>query len=197
MYADDIVMLAPNEVNAQKQLDIMTEWCGKWGMHINPILKKLKNMGIATYETLYDSYVNSIMNYGAAVWGYAEQNEPQVLQNRIQRYYLGVNKYTPTAATRIEFGWLDPKYQRWIDIIRYWNRLLKMKENRIPVIIYKWDKSLKQNCWVDQVKQILQYCNLYDCMLKNVPCDLEVLEARLKVLNRNRWWLEANDKPKL
>ena len=93
-------------------------------------------MGIATYETLYDSYVKSIMNYGAAVWGYAEQNDPQVLHNRIQRYYLGVNKYTPTAATRIKFDWLDPKYQSWIDMIRYWNRLLKMKDDRIPVKIY-------------------------------------------------------------
>ncbi len=263
MYADDIVMLAPNEDKAQKQLDVMTEWCGRWGMHINPkksqivhvrnyqrerskvalhccghelkyvdtykylgfilhehlspqktvealtlsasrsfgrivnVFKKLKNMGFGTYETLYDSYVKSIMNYGAAVWGYAEQSEPQVLQNRIQRYFLGVNKYTPTAATRTEFDWLDPKYQRWIDITRYWNRLLKMKSDRIPVLVYKWDKSLHQNCWVEQVKQILQHCNMYDCMLNNVPCDLEVLEARLKVLNRNRWWLEANDKPKL
>ena len=263
MYADDIVMLAPNEDCAQKQLNVMTEWCGRWGMHINPkksqvvhvrnyqrerskkalqccghkleyvstykylgfilhehlspqktvesltsaasrsfgrivnIFKKLSNMGIGTYETLYDSYVKSIMNYAAAVWGYCEQNDPQVLHNRIQRYYLGVNKYTPTAATRIEFDWLDPKYQRWMDMVRYWNRLLKMKADRIPVKVYKWDLSLKQNCWVSQVKQILQYCDMYECMRQNIPCDLEVLEARLKVLNRNKWWLEANDKPKL
>ncbi len=73
-----------------------------------------------------------------------------------------------------------------------------MKEDRIPVKkINKWDKSLRQNCWVEQVKQILQHCNMYECMTNNVPCDLEVLEARFKVLNRNRWWLEANDKPKL
>ena len=60
-----------------------------------------------------------------------------------------------------------------------------------------WDKSLKQDCWVSQIKQILQYADMYECMLNNVPCDLDVLSARLKVLNRNKWWLEANDKPKL
>ena len=169
MYADYIVMLAPNEKCAQKQLDVMSNWCNRWGMHINPkksqvvhvcnyqrersktgltccghqlkyvenykylgfilhenlmhqktvevltssasrsfrrvvnIFKKLKNMGIGTFETLYDSYVKSIMNYGAAVWGFNEQNDPQVSQNWIQRFYLGVNKYTPTTATRIEF----------------------------------------------------------------------------------------------
>ena len=77
-------------------------------------------------------------------------------------------------------------------MLTYWNRLLKMKDDRIPVKVYKWDKSLKQNCWVSQVKQILQYCNMYDYMLNNVQCDLDDLEARLKVLNRNRWWVEAN-----
>ena len=72
-----------------------------------------------------------------------------------------------------------------------------MSELRIPVKVYKWDKSLRQDCWVSQIKQILQYCDMYECMLKNIPCDLDVLTARLKVLNRNKWWLEANDKPKL
>ncbi len=36
-----------------------------------------------------------------------------------------------------------------------------------------------------------------ECISNNAKCDLDVLEARLKHLNRNKWWLEANDKPKL
>ena len=55
-------------------------------------------------------------------------------------------------------------------MVRYWNRLLKMKDVCITVKIY---------------------------LLNNVPCDLDVLNARLKVLTRNKLWLEANDKNKL
>ena len=45
------------------------------------MFKKLHNMGIRTYETLYNSFVVPIMNYGAGVWGFEEFNDPQVLQN--------------------------------------------------------------------------------------------------------------------
>ena len=173
MYADDIVLLSANVESAQKQLDVMTSWCERWGMAINPkksqvlhvrnyqkercktvlkccgsdlsyvdhykylgfivhehlspkkmvrtltasatrsfgrivnVFKSLKNMSIGTYETLYNSYVKSIMNYASACWGYAEQSESQVLVNRIQRFYLGVNIFTPNAVVHIEFDWLD------------------------------------------------------------------------------------------
>ena len=36
MYADDIVLVAPNEAKAQEQLDVMSCWCQKWAMHITP-----------------------------------------------------------------------------------------------------------------------------------------------------------------
>ena len=49
--------------------------------------KKLKNMGIRTYETLYESYVLSIAIYCSGVWGFADETAAQVLQNRIQRFF--------------------------------------------------------------------------------------------------------------
>ena len=53
-----------------------------YGRIVN-MFKKLTNMGIRTYDTLYTSYVVPIMNYAAGVWGFAEFPEPQTLQNRI------------------------------------------------------------------------------------------------------------------
>ena len=35
MYADDIVLVAPTTEAAQRQLDVMTDWCETWGMAIN------------------------------------------------------------------------------------------------------------------------------------------------------------------
>ena len=80
------------------------------------------------------------MNYARAVWGFGEMNDPQVFQNRIQRYFLGMNKFTPMAATRIEFNWLDPRYQRWVEMLRYKNRLAEMNRNRLPVKVFMWDR---------------------------------------------------------
>lgn len=35
LYADDIVLIAENEVNLQNMLNIMSLWCSKWRLTIN------------------------------------------------------------------------------------------------------------------------------------------------------------------
>ncbi len=97
----------------------------------------------------------------------------------------------------MEFDWLSMKHMRWIEMIRYVNRLKKMSLSRWPKKVYNWDKSLKANGWTDQVKHILEYANIDITLDSEEPVDLEVLEARLHRLDRNRWHLEAQTKTKL
>ena len=35
LYADDIVLIAPNETSLQKMLDYLSNWCRKWRMAVN------------------------------------------------------------------------------------------------------------------------------------------------------------------
>jgi len=35
LFADDIVLLAENETNLQSMLNILSNWCNKWGIKIN------------------------------------------------------------------------------------------------------------------------------------------------------------------
>ena len=155
LYADDIVLFAPDEEKLQSMLNVVDKWCRTWGMEINSkktqilhvrnyqiprstyqfscgdwllnytdtykylgymihehlcetknveimtacasrsfgrihsIFKKMGNMGIKSYETLYKSYVDPIINYASGVWGFDYFNPPQVLQNRVMRFFLG------------------------------------------------------------------------------------------------------------
>ena len=43
LYADDIVLLAPNESSLQKQLHAIYNWCRKWRMKVNTKDKKNRN----------------------------------------------------------------------------------------------------------------------------------------------------------
>ncbi len=94
------------------------------------MFKQLKNMDINSYTTLYESYVLSILNYGAAVCGFNEQSGPQVLSIHIKRYFLGVNSFTPVASTSLEFDWLDIKFLRRLEMARLANRIKKMPDSR-------------------------------------------------------------------
>ncbi len=161
------------------------------------IFKKLGNLGYKTYLTLFNTYILPILNYAAGLWGYVEQAEPQILQNRICRFYLGVNKFTPNPVTKLEMDIMDIKFSRWIEMARYKNRLSNMDAHRFPVKVYNWEKSLKVNGWVRNVKDMLTLCNMEDCVELEQVCDLDVLEARLQRMNRDRWWVEATTMPKL
>ena len=52
------------------------------------------------------------MNYASGVWGFKEFAAPQVLQNRISRFFLGIHKFAPLAATKIEMDWIDSWMKR-------------------------------------------------------------------------------------
>ncbi len=183
-------------MNPKDAIETLTSAASQSFGRIVSMFRVLKNMGVKSYETLYHSYVVPIMHYGASVWGYKENNVTRVLQNRIGRYYLGVHKFTAVCATQLELDWLSVKYRRWVDIIRYHNRLIDMKAHRLPVIIYKWERNLKLDSWAAEVKHILSYA---DMLHDNADTwrKFDVIESRLKYLHRQQLWQEAHTKEKL
>ena len=62
--------------------------------------KQFKNVGYHTFTKLYDTGVNSIISYGASIWGYGNDKFGQLVQNRAMRYFLGVHKNAPTHAVQ-------------------------------------------------------------------------------------------------
>ena len=41
LYADDIVLLAENEANLQKMLQLLYKWCYKWRLNVNESKSKV------------------------------------------------------------------------------------------------------------------------------------------------------------
>ena len=95
-------------------------------------------------------------------------------------------------------------------MVRYRNRLASMNRDRLPRLIYEWDKSLGTEAWHASVNQILQHVNMLDSNveleresmdeenlggLKHV--DLDAVQKRLKEMDREKWWVAISDMPKL
>ena len=100
--------------------------------------KQFKNIGYYTFTKLYDTVVNSVISYGASVWGYGNDKFGQMAQNRAVRYFLGVYKNVPTNAVQTDMGWISVKFQHFLSILRFWNRLLKMKNKRLTKRVAKF-----------------------------------------------------------
>ena len=164
---------------------------------IHSIFKSVGDLGIKTYKTLFDSYVEPIMNYASGVWGYKDFSSPQVLQNRIMRFYLGIHKFSPLASTKLEMDWIDCRQRRWINMLRLFNRIISMNSSMIPKIILQWDVSLGLETWFSEIKHIINELSLHNTSENFEPYNIsQVYETSIEY-NRALWANEALQKPKL
>ena len=76
------------------------------------------------------------------------------------RFFLGVHRFAPLPATKIELDWLECRESRWLNILRLFNRINKMDDNRLPKMIFKWDKSLNLDTWSSEVNHIAAFLGL-------------------------------------
>ena len=182
-----------NSINVQTLTAAASRSFGR----IHNMFKALKNMGPNTYETLYLSYVLPIANYASGVWGFDFFDKPQILQNRIIRFFLGVHKFAPLASTKIEMDWLEMRGRRWLEMLRLYNRIAAMPDWRLPKLVYKWDISLGLNSWAAEVQHIAASLGMPIHLGDGEVYDLTVASNTLLKNNRLSWHLESTTKPKL
>ena len=58
-------------------------------------------------------------------------SEVEKVQNTGARVFLGVNLFTPILSIQGDIGWQLCQTRIELNMLRYWNRLLKMDDNRI------------------------------------------------------------------
>ena len=135
--------------------EILSKSAGRALGQIISKMQLLKDFGIKTYEKLYNACVIPILEYGAGVWGFRKYHSTDNIQNRAVRYFLGVHRFAPVLAINGELGWLPLQYRRWITMVRYWNRLMKMSNDRLTRQAFEMDYALCKNNWCDSVKNVL------------------------------------------
>jgi hypothetical protein len=103
------------------------------------LIAKAKQMGGMPYNVfnkLYDSTVWPVISYTASIWGTKSYTCINAVQNRAIRFFLGVGKYTPTAALYGETAWRPPHVKQWRSVSQQWHRLCTMDTNRLNYKIF-------------------------------------------------------------
>ncbi len=130
------------------------------------VISKYKNSGGLLYQSfniLYESCVQPVMLYGAALWGFKEHSKLNSVQNRACRFFLGVPKTASTLACRGDMGWLSVHAKQKREMIRYWCRLNVMDQSRLTYRIFKWSNSVSLSnikTWEYNVKKLLKEANM-------------------------------------
>ena len=140
--------------------------------------KVLKNVGYQTFYKMFHSNVVPIIDYSSGVWGFKCADAGNKIQYRAIRYYLGVHPKTPLLALEGDIGWQSCKTRHHINMLRLWNRLVDMNDNRLTKRVFIWDFELCKN-WCNEVKQLLNsigYLNLFN----NVEvCNIKTMQSSL------------------
>lgn len=145
------------------------------------VISKYKLFGglpFNTYTKLFDSVVWSTISYGAAIWGDRQFSCITAVQNRAERFYLGVGRYTPNAAVHGDVGWLSPFVKQWKLIINQWYRIGVMDDNRLNKKVYKWAFRANNNNrknWCFRVSKMFQECGIENLFSE---VDISVINKR-------------------
>jgi hypothetical protein len=159
--------------------------------------KCFKNAGYNTYYKLFHTNVCPILDYCSGVWGYKIFTSCDKIQNRAARWYLGVHSKTTLFALSGDMGWVDSKFRRHVNILRFWNRITNLDNNRLVKKVFLWDKSLCSKNWSEDVKNILGSINMLDKFYAESPIDLKAAEIILKNNLSIQWKTDILTKPKL
>jgi len=263
LYADDVVLIAPDEKNLQRQLNTVLEWCRKWRLSINETksqvvhfrkksmpksfnnftfgdkllgtvsnykylgiffnefldfsitakvladaggralggiinkLKTLRNVHYSTFSKLYNTGVQPILSYAAAVWCYKNTDKCSTVQHRAIRYFLGVHRFTSNHAIEGDMGWAPSKVCLYMEMFRFWNRLVALPQNRLTKKIFNWDCDLCHQNWASNIYELFQASNYVHVFENGTLCDTSSMQSALMTMEINNWNITRHNKDKL
>ena len=90
-----------------------------------------------TFTKLYDKMVWSVISYAAGIWGQKQYSCINAVQNRAQRYFLGVGRYIPNVAVHGDMGWYHPAVKQWKSVVNVWCRLEYMDPERLNAKVFQ------------------------------------------------------------
>ena len=160
-------------------------------------IHSLKDFGFRSYEKMFDACVAPIMEYCASVWGAKSFQSLDNVQNRALRYFLGVHRFAPIPGLYGDSGWIPTQYRRWRCILRYWNRLQLMDDNRLTKRVFNHDCGLCHNNWSAGVKQIMTDLGFHDEFTTRQTIHMHDSFNAIKNLYQEKWSRDVNAMSKL
>ena len=148
---------------------------------LGSIYTKLKGLGFSTYTSLYHLGVTPILDYCSGIWGYQKFGYIDTVQNRAIRFYLGVHKYAPNLAINGDMGWIDSGVRKKVEMLSYWNRLMKMDSERLTKNFFTWDfnKRTATGNWNSDIYKLFLSLDMTDVYYNNLEVDLDGIRTNL------------------
>ena len=160
-------------------------------------IHNLKEFGFKTFDKLYNSCVTPILDYSSSTWGFKQYTSIDCVQNRAMRYFLGVHRFAPTLAMTGDTGWIPSMYRRWTSMIRFWNRILNIGNDRLLRRIFEEDYRLCNNNWCSEVRSIMSSLELDEYFENKLIVNFDSVKHKTASFYSTNWSNNVLTVPKL
>ena len=113
------------------------------------------------------------------------------------RVYLGINRYAAKIAIIGDMGWMPGNIRR-ISLIRYWNRLISLQDDRITKVLFLHDYNSNNNTSICHAMKLtfieINMENVYNSL---TLCNIDDVKSKLLCIYQEKWYSEIINKPKL
>ena len=94
-------------------------------------------------------------------------------------------------------GWEPLHIGLKLNMLRLWNKLTTLDNNRISKTVFDWEYSLGVNNWCSEIEEILSEINFGELYDRKVACD--IMECKIRSFDdyKNSWKAGKLLKPKL
>ena len=185
------------KINYSVSANILAEAGGRALGSIRNKLNSIKECGYNTFTKMYNAGVLPVMVYAAGVWGFKNYDKLDNLQRKAMRYFLGVHRFASNHVIEGDMGWPPTSVSRHVEMLRLWNRLVTLRENRLTKKIFDYDYNCLNNNWSSEVKQIFTKIDKIDLFLSKSLCDVEEAKDILFKVEIDKWEQTRYSKCKL
>ena len=172
---------------------------GAGGRALGSVISKFrqfKNTTFSCFTKLIEASVNPVLDYGSEVWGFKNQIKTERVQQRAARYYLGVHPKTPIPAINGDIGWNIPLHRRYVKMIKFWNRVVNMTDQRLTKQVFLVDKMFCKDNWCSEIKWLFDKTEM-NSNFDMVEIDVNNFETKIAEYFNKKWKDSLLTKPKL
>ena len=156
-----------------------------------------------TFGKLLEILVESVVMYGAEVWGCCRQlGEVEQVQLRAMRIFLGVGRLHPKVSLLVEMGVLPLEWVAKLKCVEFWYRVRKLGDERLVkhVAVEAWKQ--REMKWMKDLRQSIREMGWGEVKLEDVE---KLSNFQLKEMLKScawrevraSWKQEMSEKPKL
>jgi len=114
------------------------------------------------------------------------------------KVFLGVHRFAANTAVEADMGWYPNYIKRVLNVLRYWNRMLCMADDRLTKKIFSVEhEQNKRGSWCSFVCNTFTKLGMQHLFLDKQMCDLTLCKTKLYECYVKEWNTNIKKKPKL